>query len=93
MPTLEDILADPLASGHRPGREGEWTLALSLASNRASKVNLLTTGGEDDLAERYDSALQFDVETFLQLRPNHPPRFAVALREASSTRTRETGKS
>ena len=43
MPTLEDILADPLAGGHRPGREGEWTLALSLTANRASKVELLMT--------------------------------------------------
>lgn len=30
-----------------------------------------------------------DVETFLQLRPSYPPRFAVALCEASSTHTRE----
>ncbi len=80
------------SDGHRPGRAGEWTLALSLAANRASKVDLLTNGGEDDLAQRYDDELQFDVETFLQLRPNHPPRFAVALRKASSTRAREAGQ-
>ncbi len=89
---LEDILADPLAGGHRPGRAGEWTLALSLAYNRASKIDRLTSRGEDDLAERFATSLHADVETFLQLRLNHPPRFAVALREASSTHAREARK-
>lgn len=78
---LEDILADPLACGRKPGARGEYTTALSLASNRASKVRVLRSTGADDLAARNLQHLRADVETFISRRPSHPPRFASALRD------------
>lgn len=69
-----------IGKGHR----NRWTAALSIAANRASKVTLLREHGCDDIAARNLARLNEDVEEFIAANPNHPPRFAVALREAAT---------
>jgi hypothetical protein len=76
-----------LSLQHRPGGFNRWTCALSLAANRASKIQLLRSDGTtrcDEIANRYEEHLRADVEAFLAKHGDTcPPLFSAALhREA-----------
>ena len=85
--TIETGSASNLSLQYRPRDTTPWTVALSLAANRASKIRLLRaddTAHCDEIADRYERSLRADVEAFLAKHDGrHPPCFRVALyREA-----------
>lgn len=78
---------DPLG-GELFGRNQRWTAALSIASNRASKIELLRDAGFKERASRYAVSLSEDVEAFLARYKRCggcTPTFAKRLREQVPT--------